>query len=126
MRQFKVTVNGKIFDVEVEDLGAKGAPIGVAPVKKTPVPVATPTPAAAPSQPALASGPGVITSPMAAKILSVAVKVGDTVKSGDVLVVLEAMKMETNVNAGSEGTVQEVMVAAGDMVEAGAPLVRCE
>jgi biotin carboxyl carrier protein len=126
MRQFKVKVNGKVFDVEVEDLGASGTmPIGVAPVKKTPVPAHTPA-AAAPSQPAPAGGPDVTTSPMAAKILSVAVKVGDSVKAGDTLVVLEAMKMETNVNAGADGVVKEVMVAAGDMVEAGAPLVRCE
>lgn len=128
MRQFKVKVNGKVFDVEVEDLGASGtAPIGVAPVKKTPVPAQAPAAKAAPSQPAPGSGgPGVTTSPMAAKILSVSVKVGDSVKAGDTLVVLEAMKMETNVNAGADGVVKEVNVAAGDMVEAGASLVRCE
>ena len=126
MRQFKVKVNGKEFDVEVEDLGASGTmPIGVTPVKKTPVPAPKAAPAPAPSQ-AGSGGPGVTTSPMAAKILSVAVKVGDSVKSGDTLLVLEAMKMETNVNAGADGVVKEVMVAAGDMVEAGASLVRCE
>jgi biotin carboxyl carrier protein len=51
---------------------------------------------------------------------------GDEVEEGDPVVVLEAMKMETNVNAGSDGVIKEVFVAAGDMVEAGASLVRCE
>ena len=65
-----------------------------------------------------------MTSPMAGKVLKVPVAKGATVKAGDVLVVLEAMKMETNVNAGSDGTVDEVMVKEGDSVEAGQGLVR--
>lgn len=123
-KRFKVTVNGREFDVEVEPLQESGTgPIGAAPA--TP-PTVTPAPvAAAPSSAPAASGaPGEVASPMAGKVLKVPVKKGAKVAAGDVLVVLEAMKMETNVNAAQDGVVDEIFVAEGDSVDAGAPLVR--
>lgn len=126
-RKFKVTVNGRDYDVVVEELAGAGAPIGSAPVARPAVSAPLPTPAPAPAAPApAAAGSGMVAAPMAGKVLKVPVKVGQKVAAGDVLVVLEAMKMETNVNAGADGEIKEVMVAEGDTVEAGAALVRCE
>ena len=122
VKRFKVTVDGRQFDVEVEEIQDSSGPIGASPAKRPPAAPAAQTPAAAPS----AAGPGVVSSPMAGKVLKVPVSVGDKVKSGDVLVVLEAMKMETNVNAGSDGEVKEILVKEGDSVDAGAALVKVE
>ena len=121
VKRFKVTVDGRQFDVEVEEIQDSSGPIGGSPAKRPPAPAAQ-APAASPA----ASGPGVVSSPMAGKVLKVPVSVGDKVKTGDVLIVLEAMKMETNVNAGSDGEVKEILVKEGDSVDAGAGLVKVE
>jgi len=87
-------------------------------------PETAPAPEAAPA-PAPAAAPGAgeeVKSPMPGTILSVNVKAGDAVKKGQVLMILEAMKMENEIMAGSDGTVTSVMVAAGQAVEAGAAL----
>jgi len=125
-KHFKVTVDGRDFDVVVEELPDSAAgPIGAAPAQRpaaAPVaPSASPVPAAAKT-----AGPGLVTAPMAGKVLKVAVKVGDKVAAGDTIVVLEAMKMETNVVAATSGTVREVMASEGGSVEAGAPVARIE
>ncbi len=120
-KRFKVTVDGRQFDVEVEEVQDASGPIGAKPAQR---PAATP--AAAPAKAAPAAAPGVVSAPMAGKVLKVPVSVGAKVKAGDVLVVLEAMKMETNVNAGSDGEVKEILVKEGDSVDAGAGLVKVE
>lgn len=125
-RKFKVTVNGRDFDVVVEELASEGAPIGSAPVARPALSAPAPSRPPAPSAPTPGGAPGLVAAPMAGKVLKVSVKVGQKVKAGDVIVVLEAMKMETNVNAAVSGEIKEVMVADGDTVEAGAALVRCE
>ena len=118
MKNYRITVNGTAYDVAVEELGAGAAPAAApAPVAKA----AAPAPAAAPAVPAPAASAGSITvsAPMPGKILNVKANVGASVKKGDVILVLEAMKMENDVVAPEDGTVASINVAAGDAVEAG-------
>lgn len=115
MKNYRITVNGTAYDVAVEELGAGVAP-AAAPVA---APVAAPAaPAAAPAASGSA-GSVVVSSPMPGKILSVKSSVGASVKKGDVILVLEAMKMENEVVAPEDGTVASINVSAGDAVEAG-------
>ena len=110
MKNYRITVNGTAYDVAVEELGAGAAPAAVA----APAPVAAAAPApAAPAAPA-AAGSIEVAAPMPGKILNVKAGVGTAVKKGDVILILEAMKMENDVVAPEDGT-----VSAGDAVEAG-------
>ena len=109
MKAYKVTVNGNVYEITLEV-------IDKADIKAAPAPVA-----AAPAAPA-AAGAQSITAPMPGTILKVNVQNGATVKKGDVLMVLEAMKMENEIMAPSDGTVASVNVAQGASVEAGAVL----
>lgn len=123
MRQFTITVNGVAYQVSVEEGNAAPAPVApVAPI----APVAPAAPAAAPAQsPAaapVASGEKV-TAPMPGTILDVKVSQGTSVKKGDVLLVLEAMKMENEIMAPCDGTIKQVTVAKGASVNSGDPLV---
>lgn len=117
MKNYRITVNGTAYDVAVEELGAGAAP-AAAPVAAPAAPVAAP---AAPAAPAASGSAGsvVVTSPMPGKILSVKSSVGAAVKQGDVILVLEAMKMENEVVAPQDGTIASINVSAGDAVEAG-------
>ena len=117
----EVEVNGTPFKVEFEKPVKKAA----APVAK-PVATAAPAPAAAPvAKPAApAGGAGqAVTSPLPGVILEVSVKVGDAVKRGQKVMVLEAMKMENVIEATADGTVTAIKVDKGDSVLEGAPLV---
>ena len=118
MKNYRITVNGTAYDVAVEELAAGAAP---APVAQVAAPVAAPAPAVAPAPAAKSAGAGSIkvASPMPGKILDVKAKVGDAVKKGQVLLILEAMKMENEVVAPEDGTVASIDVAVGAMVEAG-------
>ncbi len=118
MKNYRITVNGASYDVSVEELGA-GA-VAAAPVA-APAPVATPAPAAPAPAPAKSSGAGSIkvASPMPGKILDIKAKVGDAVKKGQIVLILEAMKMENEVVAPEDGTVASIDVTVGAMVEAG-------
>ena len=132
MKRFQVTVNGTAYDVQVEEIAgaapAASAPAPVAPAPAAPPVVAAPPPAAAPA-PAPATKPSgtvgsiQVTSPMPGNIWEVRCSVGQTVASGDVLIILEAMKMENEIVASSDGTVAGIHVAKGDTVETGALLV---
>lgn len=123
MKNLKITVNGKTYDVQVEEVGGAAAPVAA--------PAATAAPATAPAAPAAesaaasapAAGAEVINSPMPGTILSVKVAAGDSVAKGDVLCVLEAMKMENEIKAPRDGVVAGVHVTANSSVEAGKPLV---
>ena len=116
MKHFNITVNGTAYDVHVEELAAGAAP--------TAVPAApAAAPVAAPAAPAAAAEGTAVESPMPGTILNVNVNAGATVKAGDVLVVLEAMKMENEIKAAADGTVTAVHVRKGDSVESGSPLV---
>ena len=115
---YNVTVNGKVYNVTVEKTGA--APVAAAPVYAAPVaaPAVAPAPAAAPkaAPAAVAAGETAVNSPMPGNVFKVECKVGDSVKAGDVLVVLEAMKMEIEVSAPVDGTVKAVSATVGSTV----------
>ena len=122
MKNYRITVNGTVYDVAVEELG-QGA-VAAAPVAAAPAPAAAPV-AAAPAAPAAApkasgtEGSVKVTAPMPGKILGVKASVGQAVKKGDVIIVLEAMKMENEVVAPEDGTVASINVSEGASVESG-------
>lgn len=115
-----VTVNGTPYVVEMEEAPAcapvQSAP--AAPAQTSPAPVAAPAPA-----PKTAGSGKPVTSPLPGVIIAVKVNVGDTVKSGQVVAVLEAMKMENEIQAESDGVVATVNVSKGDSVLEGATIV---
>lgn len=117
MKTYRITVNGTAYDVVVEEVenGAAPAPVA-APVKK-----AAPAPAAAPAKkaaPANAGGIKVV-APMPGKILDVKAAAGASVKRGEVVMILEAMKMENEIVAPEDGVIASIEVSAGASVEAG-------
>lgn len=116
MKNLKITVNGVAYDVQVEEVGGSAS----APVAAPATPVAT-APKAAPAAAPTSGEP--LKCPMPGTIISVNVSVGQQVKLGDVVVVLEAMKMENEICAPQDGTVATVECAAGDSVESGKVLV---
>ncbi len=118
MKNYTITVNGVAYDVAVEEKGA-GAPVASAPVA-APAPAAPAAPKATPAPAAGgAAGSVEIVSPMPGKILGVKANPGAAVKKGDVVLLLEAMKMENEVVAPQDGTIASINVGSGDMVEAG-------
>ena len=120
MKTYNITVNGVTYVVDVEEVSASAAPAAA------PAPVAAPVaPKAAPVAPKAAGKAGAVAvkAPMPGNIMKVNVKVGDAVKKGDVLCVLEAMKMENEIFAPADGTVASVEVAQGATVATDAVLV---
>ena len=129
--KYKVTLNGRTYEVEVEagkamlldeyeaivPTAAPAAPVAAAPVA---APAATPAPAAAP---AVTAAGEAVTAPMPGTILKVNVAQGQAVKEGELLVVLEAMKMENEIFAPKSGTVAQVLVQKGSTVDTGATMV---
>lgn len=122
MRKFVVTVNGTSYEVEVEEVGAETAAVSApAPAAKPAAPKAAP--AAPKAAPKAAAGDGdPIKAPMPGNILAVKAKVGDKVKAGDAVVILEAMKMENPIPAPKDGTITSILVDKGATVESGAVL----
>lgn len=127
MRKFNVNVNGTLYEVEVEEIQAGAA---AAPARK-PIPAAAPkaaapkaaAPKAAPARPAAApAGAETVKAPMPGNILEVRVKDGQAVQAGDILFILEAMKMENEIMAPAAGTVSGVAVQKGSAVATGAVL----
>ncbi len=124
--KYKVTLNNRVYEVEVEMgqamlIDEYDAVAPAAPAAPTAVPAAPAAPAAVPAA-ALASGE-VVKAPMPGNILKINVAPGQKVEDGDVLIVLEAMKMENEIVATKSGTVAQVAVSKGAVVETGAPLV---
>lgn len=113
MKNYTITVNGNVYDVTVEEGTSTGA-VATAPVAKK----AAPAPKVA--APAGAQGSVKVNAPMQGKILSVKGAAGQAVKKGDVILILEAMKMENEIVAPQDGTIASINVNEGDKVEAGA------
>jgi len=114
MKNYTITVNGVAYDVTVEEGAGTGAPVAAAP--KAVAPKAAAPKAAAPA--AGAAGANKIKAPMPGKILNIKVNVGDTVKKGQVIMILEAMKMENEIVSDVDGKVASVDVQVGASVEA--------
>lgn len=110
MKNYTITVNGNVYEVSVEENGAAAsAPVAAAPAAKA-------APKAAPSG---AKGSVKITAPMPGKILGIKANVGDSVKKGQAIIILEAMKMENEIVATEDGKVASIDVTVGASVEAG-------
>ena len=128
MKNYTITVNGHVYEVTVEEgfTGAASTPKAAAPAPKAAAAPAA-APKAAPAAPKAAAPAGaqgyvVVTAPMPGKILGVKASAGQAVKRGQVLLILEAMKMENEIVAPQDGTVATINVAVGDSVEPGATL----
>ena len=120
MKYYNITVNGVAYSVSVEETAAGATPVAAAPA----APVAPKAaPAAAPKAAAGAAGAVTVKAPMPGNILDVKVAAGASVKAGDVLVILEAMKMENEIVAPQDGTVASINVNKGDTVNSGDVLV---
>lgn len=120
MKNYTITVNGNVYDVVVEEGASTGAPVAA---KAPAAPKAAPqaAPAAAPKAGGAAGGVK-IEAGAAGKVFKLEANVGQAVKKGDAVVILEAMKMEIPVVAPQDGTIASIDVAVGDSVEAGALL----
>ena len=137
--KYVATINGKKYEVEVEKLeayksldrngvAAPKAPVlpASAPVQRPAAPAPAPkaaAPAPAPAPAAAPAGATTVEAPMPGKILNIKVSEGQAVKFGETVVVMEAMKMETEIVAPADGTVSKILVKAGDSVDTGAALV---
>ena len=128
--KYKVTLKGTTYEVEVEkgeailldeyEAKAPAAPAAAAPVA---APAAAPAPAAPAAAPAAPGAGDPVASPLPGTVLDVKVKVGQAVKAGDVLMIVEAMKMENEIPAPKDGTVTAIVAAKGTSVDTGATLV---
>ena len=130
--KYKITLKGTTYEVEVEkgeamilDEYEAKSPVPPAPVAAAPVAVAAAPVAAAPAAaaPAAVAAGTVVPAPLPGNIFAIKVKAGDAVKAGDVLVIIEAMKMENEVCAPSDGVVKQIAVSKGALVATGDTLV---
>ncbi|WP_321479661.1 biotin/lipoyl-containing protein [uncultured Bacteroides sp.] len=143
MKQYKYKINGNLYNVTVNDIEenvarveVNGTPYNVEmekPLKAAPKPVTRPaaapkTPSGTPvvAKPAAASSKSGVKSPLPGVILDIKVKEGDTVKKGQLILILEAMKMENNINANKDGVVSAIKVSKGDSVLEGTDLIIIE
>ena len=113
MKNYTITVNGTVYEVSVEEGGAGSAPVRAA------APKAAPKAAPAPAAPAAAAGSVEVTASVPGKVFKIEANAGASVKAGDPIVILEAMKMEIPVVAPEDGTVAGINVSVGDAVESG-------
>lgn len=127
MKKYNINVNGKMYQVEVEEVGGSSAPVfSAASQAAAPTPVAAPVAPAAPAAaPAASSAPvtGAMAAPMPGTILDIKVTEGQAVKAGDILIILEAMKMENEIVAPSEGKILKIHTSKGAAVSTGDALV---
>ena len=121
MKNYTITVNGNVYDVTVEEGGAGAAPVAAAAPKAAPAAAPKAAPAAAPKA-AAGAGSVKVEAGAAGKIFKIEASVGQEVKKGDTVIILEAMKMEIPVVSPADGTVASIDVNVGDPVEAGACL----
>ena len=123
MKYYNITVNGVAYSVSVEETAAGAAPVAAPAAPAAPKAPAAPAAAPKAAAPAGAAGAVTVKAPMPGNILDVKVSAGASVKAGDVLVILEAMKMENEIVAPQDGTVASINVNKGDTVNSGDVLV---
>ena len=111
MKKFNITVEGKTYEVEVEEIGSTAAA------------VSRPTPASAPAAAPVRAGSNEVSAPMPGTILQIKVTEGQSVKAGDVLCILEAMKMENEIVAPQDGVIAKIHVAKGTKAATGDILI---
>lgn len=126
IKKYNITVNGKSYEVEVEEVGvspsqntksqevAKAPPVAQPKVSKAPQQTSTPAPSV---------GNNIVNAPMPGTIFEIKVNVGEQVKKGDVLLILEAMKMENEIMAPNDGVVSHIHVSKGSSVSSGDALI---
>ncbi len=119
MKNYTITVNGNVYDVTVEEAGSGSAPAARPAARPAAAPKAAPAPAA---KPAGGAGSIEVKAGAAGKVFKLEASVGQAVKKGDAVVIIEAMKMEIPVVAPEDGTVASIDVAVGDAIESGAVL----
>ena len=123
MKKFQITFKGQVYELDVEEIGGavstgkKVASLPVSPSAPAPVPAQTPAPKAAPA--AVPAGAQTVLAPMPGKILAVNIKPGDSVKRGDVIFILEAMKMQNEIMANQDGKISKVNAVVGQTVSTG-------
>lgn len=131
-KQLKITIEGKVYDVIVEDVTedagstfypTPGMTAAAPAAPAAPPPSAPAAPSPAPAAAPAAAGAGDKTAPMGGVIIEISVNVGDAVKAGDQVAIIEAMKMKQVIAADHDGTVTKIHVAAGDTVDSGQPLM---
>lgn len=122
LRKFKISIDGKEYLVEMEEIGGVPQPAPVAPQPTAPV-ATTETPAPAVEEAPAPAGADAMPAPMPGTVLKVLVNVGDTVSENQPLLILEAMKMENEIVAGKAGTVTGIHVTQGQIVNPGEPLI---
>ena len=119
MKSYTITVNGTAYEVTVEENGNAAAPVAAAPKAAAPAPKAAPAAAPKAAAPAAGAGAVKVTASVPGKVFKVEASVGQAVKAGDPIIILEAMKMEIPVVAPQDGTVASIDVTAGQAVESG-------
>lgn len=130
MKKYKITVNGKTYEVEVEEIGGQTPPTQtttttpVAP--EIPQPKPQPKPQPQPKNPGTAAGKQKITSPMPGTIISIKTKPGDKVQKGNIIMILEAMKMENEIIAPEDGVITSIDTSEGASVNTGDILATLE
>lgn len=118
MKRFLIKINGKTYDAEVEVLGASAAAPAPAAAPKAAAPAPAPAPAAPAAAPK-AGGPANVTSPLPGTVLRLVKNAGDTVAAGEVVMIVESMKMENEVVAPEAGRIASIAVAAGSAINTG-------
>lgn len=118
MKRFLIKINGKTYDAEVEVIGASAAAPAVAPASAAAPKAAAPTPAAPAAAPK-AGDPANVTSPLPGTVLRLVKNAGDTVAAGEVVMIVESMKMENEVVAPEAGRIASIAVAAGSAINTG-------
>ena len=120
MKRFLIKINGKTYDAEVEVIGASAAAPAVAPAPAAAPKAAAPAPAStAPAAAPKAGGPANVTSPLPGTVLRLVKNAGDTVAAGEVVMIVESMKMENEVVAPEAGRIASIAVAAGSAINTG-------